>query len=143
MPDLDAHKEQYQAQLALTCPKVEVRQSKTKDPTLYVLHLRMRGMSKAIGRSWVLQWYFKEHVRGLSAHESFLNRSTLLVAGDRMGDQEHHSSDREMMVLGATNLALGDEVHPWADGRYQGQCADGMLNFLKRNRIVLESCESE
>ena len=60
-----------------------------------------------------------------------------------MCDQGAYSSDSQMIVLGATNLALGEFVHPWANGEYRDQCAHGMLTFLKRNRAELERIASK
>lgn len=108
-------------------PRVEIRRKKTHDPNKYVLHIKAAGISKAIGRTYLMDLVDRE------MHERTgrkLERARVLVAGDRMGVTPGNDDDAKMFVLGGVNIALGQETMPGAYGTFQGAGPAGTLQLL-------------
>ena len=98
---------------------LSARAKQAQDPNKYVLHVRPKHMSKALARDWLTRALPFKRVR-------------CCVMGDKMGVSEGLNDDSSMIILGALNLALGDEVHPWASGALRGRRAQGGLEALQR-----------
>jgi hypothetical protein len=133
--DLEWAKGRWTDALSDFTPPVEVVRKVTVDPRKRVLHVRLKGITKATGRDWLLR-----HISPSSeALEQPLSRRAVLVAGDRMGVSPGMDADSQMLVLGAVNLAVGDEAHPLARANYRGLRDKGVLAFLQENRQMLKA----
>ncbi|MBU1431448.1 phosphoribosyltransferase family protein [Myxococcota bacterium] len=104
-------------------PPITVQIKPTYDPDKWVLHARLAGASKAIGRAYMLGVIRAR----LAAEGRVVPREAILVAGDRMGEGE---SDAAMFVYGGVNLALGSAACPGAYDHHRDQGPDGLFALL-------------
>jgi predicted amidophosphoribosyltransferase len=132
LSDLQWAQEELQHRVLHFRPQMHVIHCIAKDPSKHVLHVRLKGMSKYVGRDWVMQW-IKPQIEQVLQRP--IERHEILVAGDRMGYNEGYNADQKMMILGACNLALGDQVHPWVYADFQGMNHHGLLKFLRNYRL--------
>ena len=116
-------------------PKVELVHKAVPDAEKWVLHVRIAGLTKATGKSLALEHF---RMRNRRSGGSSLNRSEILVAGDRMGTVAEELADNFMIVPGGTNIALGTTRHPMARTEYTNSGPLGLLSFFRANRASRE-----
>lgn len=100
-----------------------VRFTKKDLPELgkFVVHIKLKRASKALGRG-----YFLRSVRENS--DASVSRGSILVAGDDMGPG---GTDAAMLVRGGVNLNLGDCENRLAYSEWMGKRSEGLLQFFR------------
>lgn len=115
--------------------KLKITKRIPKDPRKHVVHIRPLGATKMLGREYVLNNLRREIERETGNR---LDRSSILVMGDRMGVSPGQSDDSEMFILGAVNIALGREAIQGAYRKYMNTLHHGateVLNALKQGAL--------
>jgi hypothetical protein len=125
-----AAQEELKDALANFRPCVEIRRKIASDPRKHVLHVRLSGVTKALGRDYMVRSLREAALRS----GRLIPRHDILVVGDKMGVSEGEDDDSAMFVYGGVNFSVGVEARPGAYTGFLNMREAGTLALLMRLR---------